>query len=121
MRKIEKRIIDTVNSGPYPKQLSIRDRVEYDKISGRVLVYLHSTMIASIASLAQDKPTVIINTGGWRTNTTKSRLNAILREYCNTGIYQRDYTWYLQGSRDALFTGRKNPEVIDGMAIPRIR
>jgi len=35
-----------------------------------------------------------ISDAGWRTNTTKERLNAIL-DYCKVGrIYQKDFTWY---------------------------
>jgi hypothetical protein len=118
MRKIEERIIKAINKGETAR-LSIRDAVETflpgekgaPELTCRVT--LHYTPIAIVYA---DR--VIINTGGWRTNTTKSRLNAILWEYCATHIYQHDFTWYLLGSDDAL-NRADSVDVIDGMSIPR--
>jgi hypothetical protein len=115
MRKIEKRIIDTVDEyervGATTRRdvLSSRDIVETCDINGviGVAVILYYTTIAKVLP---DR--VVINTGGWRTNITKSRLNAILWEYCATGIYQKDFTWYLTGGPRILY-------VEDGMGIPR--
>ena len=115
MRKIEDRIIEAVTAG-CDARLSSRDRIEAWPSLGVVHVYLHATCIARVYA-----DHIVINSGGWRTNTTKSRLNAILREYCNTLIYQEAYSWYMAGSREALFTGKKNPLFKDGMSIPRIR
>lgn len=38
----------------------------------------------------------------YKSATTKSRLNAILREYANTSIHQSDYVWYYA---DNTYTG----------------
>lgn len=38
----------------------------------------------------------------YQSATTKSRLNAILREYANTSIHQSDYVWYYA---DNTYTG----------------
>lgn len=32
---------------------------------------------------------------GWKTNTTKERLNGILSVYQSARIYQKDFQWYL--------------------------
>jgi len=36
-----------------------------------------------------------ITTAGWKTNTTKDRLNALP----NVDIFQKDYQWFLNGER----------------------
>lgn len=57
-------------------------------------VYLHNNLIATIS-----KDDVEIYDGGWQTNTTKSRLNALINNLCdgmNQGVYQRDFSWYIQ-------------------------
>ena len=43
--------------------------------------------------------------GGWQSVTTKSA--AIIKELCdgyNQGVYQRDYTWYIQDDEDGADT-----------------
>ena len=110
MRKIEERIIEAINNCQYLH--TERDRV-YPQ-ADCVEVWLHSTQIASVYPSR-----VVIRTGGWRTATTKSRLNAILWTYCATGIYQKDFTWYLNGRVDARYAGKAPVYVEDGMSIPR--
>ena len=66
-------------------------------------VYLHGNLIATIS-----KDEVEIYDGGWRTNTTKSRLNAIINALCdgyNQSIYQHKSEWFIQDDEtDAGFT-----------------
>ena len=58
---------------------------------GRTLVYLHGNLISAIS-----KDSITIYDGGWQSNTTKSRLNAILDEVIpGTSVIQRDFTWYI--------------------------
>ena len=56
-------------------------------------VYLHGNHIATFDHVHQN---LYIFDGGWQSNTTKSRLNALCYEF-NTGfkVIQRDWTWYL--------------------------
>ena len=56
-------------------------------------VYLHGNHIATFQHVRQ---ALTIFDGGWQTNTTKSRLNALCYEF-NTGfkVQQKDWTWYL--------------------------
>jgi hypothetical protein len=57
----------------------------------RVNVYLHDNLIACVTPKS-----VTINDCGWQSPTTKSRLNALLSELCNVGIYQRNKQWFCQ-------------------------
>lgn len=58
----------------------------------RIEVKLHGNLIATIHPFNN---TMRISSCGWRTATTKSRLNAILRSFSNTGIYQSNFDWYI--------------------------
>ena len=62
--------------------------VTYDE--GVSTVYLHGNKIAEV-----DGEGVKIFDGGWQTNTTKSRLNAILSEFSAGGeqVFQKDFEW----------------------------
>ena len=63
-------------------------------------VYLHKNLIATIS-----KDEVEIYDGGWQSNTTKSRLNALCSEFCiaGEGVFQKDFAWYVR-----VFTGAIN-------------
>jgi hypothetical protein len=39
---------------------------------------------------------VKLNSGGWRTSTTKNRIN----KYSPVKVYQKKYEWYLQGGAE---------------------
>ena len=54
--------------------------VTFDQESGHSRVYLHGNHIATIGDNF-----VTITDGGYQSNTTKSRLNAIIREHCMDG------------------------------------
>ena len=55
-------------------------------------VYLHGNKIALI-----DDNSMTIFDGGWQSNTTKSRLNALCEEFCisGEGVYQKNFQWYV--------------------------
>ena len=53
-------------------------------------VYLHGNLIAVMHTSVS---LIYLSSAGWRTRTTKSRLNALLERY-NTHIYQRGGIWY---------------------------
>ena len=58
-----------------------------------MLVHLHGNHIATLDKITMD---LFIFDGGWQSNTTKSRLNAILDEFCNgSSVFQRNFTWFL--------------------------
>jgi hypothetical protein len=62
-------------------------------IEGVSFVYLHGNQIATI-----DDDSMTIFDGGWQSNTTKSRLNALCSEFCITGegVFQKDFVWYVR-------------------------
>ena len=62
-------------------------------------VYLHKNLIATI-----DNNSVEIYDGGWQTNTTKSRLNAIINTLCDgnkQGVYQHKFEWFIYDNVDS--------------------
>ena len=56
-----------------------------------------------------NKGTMILNSGGYRTNTTKERLSA----YVN--IYQKDFAWYVVTNKGT--ENEKTLDFVDGMEI----
>lgn len=57
-------------------------------------VYLHKNLIAVCAAGA-----IEIYDGGVQSNTTKSRLNALINGLCDgytQGVYQKDFVWYIR-------------------------
>ena len=67
--------------------------VTIDKETNTSSVYLHGNLIATVT----DNDMTIYD-GGWQTNTTKSRLNALCDEFCvsGEGVFQKDFTWYVR-------------------------
>ena len=71
-------------------------------------VFLHGNHIATLCKISMD---LRIFDGGWQSNTTKSRLNAILNEfrYGDCSVFQKNFTWFLidsiDGSRRPFFSG----------------
>ena len=60
-------------------------------------VYLHGNKIAEVGDAF-----VRIFDGGWQSNTTKSRLNAIINEFCcsfTDGVFQKDFAWYIKDNK----------------------
>ena len=56
-------------------------------------VYLHGN---HIATYFHDKRELQLFDGGWQSNTTKSRLNALLSEFKpQFGVFQKNWTWYV--------------------------
>ena len=72
-----------------------------------MLVFLHGNHIATLCKISMD---LRIFDGGWQSNTTKSRLNALLDEFANGDrVIQRDFQWFLvdnlDNSRRVFFSG----------------
>ena len=70
-------------------------------------VFLHGNHIATLDKISMD---LRIFDGGWQSNTTKSRLNALLQEFADSyKVIQKDFTWYVvdsyDNSRRAFFSG----------------
>jgi len=92
MRKIEQQMNTAIANSIDWKNANTE--VVYNEHSGNSHVYLHGNEIAIIG-----EKFVKIFDGGWQSNTTKSRLNAIINRFCNAftdGVYQRDFAWYVK-------------------------
>jgi len=91
MRKIEQEMIDSILNKNKKNHSCGNTRVEVaDDV---ILVFLFNNLIAKITN-----KTVGINNQGYTTYVTKSRLNCILRKFCEgRNIYQKDFNWYISG------------------------
>ena len=93
MRKIETQMNAAIQGNANWK--SANTRVE--TIDGVSEVRLHGNLIAKVGD-----DFVTIFDGGWQSNTTKSRLNAIINEFCcafTDGVFQKDYQWFVRDNK----------------------
>ena len=68
-----------------------KDNTQVVNIEGVSFVYLYNNLIAMVGDTWLE-----LFDGGWKTNTTKSRLNAILKEHGNSeSVYQKNYEWFV--------------------------
>ena len=67
--------------------------VDYNSNTNCSTVVLHRT---AIATYDHNTSALKLNTGGWHSNTTKSRLNAILQGLiAGASVYQKNFNWFL--------------------------
>ena len=105
MRKIEtqmNRAIATLKHGETWK--SANTMVEmFNEVA---FVFLHGNLIAEIG-----EGFIKLHDGGWQSNTTKSRLNAILSENGLPGerVFQKNFDWFVmqEGGAIPFFSGMK--------------
>lgn len=91
MRTIEEKIIETLNgcNGEGVKNLSCRDCVEVDGNTKKY--YLWNNLL-----FWNDAENIYyFSARGYNSQTTKSRLNAILWSFFKAVIYQKDWEWFL--------------------------
>ena len=73
-------------------------------------VYLHGN---HIATFWHDTRQLQLKDGGWQSNTTKSRLNALLDEFfTGTRIYQKNWNWFITD-----FRGKNVLDFVSGRVI----
>ena len=80
---------------------AIQNNIDWQKDNTQVItqqdgvsfVYLHGNKIAEI-----DDTSMTLFDGGWQSNTTKSRLNALCDEFCvaGEGVFQKNYQWFVR-------------------------
>ena len=93
MRKIEK-LMNVAIKNKTDWHMSNTTVSNNDDVS---TVYLHGNKIAEIGDAF-----VRIFDGGWQSNTTKSRLNAIINEFCcayTDGVYQHKFEWFITDNK----------------------
>jgi len=97
MRKIETQMCEAIRNRKHFKSGNTEVR---PVLSGDVEVYLHGNWIALVTFSDYGKPSYVnINNQGWKTPTTKSRFNAILRHFSNWSVYQKAKKWYSADSQ----------------------
>ena len=95
MRKIEQQM-----------NTAIRNRVNWSGGNTTVMidpenadqatVYLHGNRIAQVCS-----EFVAIFDGGWQSNTTKSRLNALCQEFRpQARVFQKNFVWFIKHGKN---------------------
>ena len=94
MRKIETQMNSAIRSRRDWHSGNTRVEITEDKSA---LVYLHGNLIANV-----EDNLVQIFDGGWQSNTTKSRLNAIIEEFLipYQGVFQKNWEWFVKLSSD---------------------
>jgi len=72
-------------------------------------VYYHSTPVVSF-----NPEKIILDSGGWKTATTKKRMNQVAREFNlgDLGVWQKKGDWFVE------YKGKKMP-FRDGMELSR--
>ena len=54
-----------------------------------------------IATYYHDKKELALFDGGWQSNTTKSRLNALCNEFAiGFGVFQKNFNWFISDFSD---------------------
>lgn len=86
--------------------------------SGRVAVVLHSTEVVTFTP----EGTIILNSGGYRSVTTKARMNACLRT-TGYGVSQQKWGWYVIDRWTTVRTTAAGPvhfaeDFTDGITLP---
>lgn len=97
MRKIETQMIAAINNNQ--NWQSANTAVYFDEETNVSIVRLHGNKIAEITD-----DSMVIFDGGFQSNTTKSRLNALCNAFCVTGegVFQKDFAWYVRQFVGAL-------------------
>ena len=94
MRKIERQMNSAINNR---RDWSLDNtRVEYEQGNCISRVYLHGNKIAEVGDTWMR-----IFDGGWQSNTTKSRLNALLSAQ-GIGVFQKNYNWFFSMSNGSV-------------------
>ena len=97
MRKIESQMCAAVQKNI--NWQSGNTSVHFNEETGESIVRLHGNKIAVV-----DEDSMTIFDGGYQSNTTKSRLNALCQEFCiaGEGVFQKDFVWYVRKFAGAI-------------------
>ena len=90
MRKIEQLMNVAISNN---NEYWHKDNTSVETIDGVSYVRRHGNLIAEV-----DDNGIKLYDGGWQSNTTKSRLNAILQEHgiAGEGVFQKDFQWFIR-------------------------
>ena len=90
MRKIERQMNNAIQNNL--SWQSGNTSVTFDPLEEVSIVHLHGNKIAEVGNTF-----IRLFDGGWQSNTTKSRLNAILSEHGEKGdrVFQKNFDWFV--------------------------
>ena len=84
---------------------AIRNRVNWsggnttvmiNENNNKAKVFLHGNLIAEVCN-----EFVAIFDGGWQSNTTKSRLNALCQEFRpQVSVFQKNFVWFIKHGKN---------------------
>ncbi len=99
MRKIEHQMNEAIKNN---KSWKSGNTEVFTNDNNASLVYLHGNHIATIGETF-----ITLFDGGWQSNTTKSRLNAILTENGNDSdcVFQKNFEWFFRSTDTPFFSG----------------
>ena len=82
--------------------------VRVSHVDNKINVVLHQTRVLTIDRVNN---VFTLNSGGWRTNTTKVAINNGLSQWASQlKVFQKDFSWFVTN-------GVKTVEFFDGMTI----
>ena len=88
MRKIETLMNAAISEN---KEYWSNANTSVETIDGVSYVRLHGNLIAEV-----DDNGIKLYDGGWQSNTTKSRLNALCDEFAfGHGVFQKNWQWFI--------------------------
>ena len=93
MRQITKESVKAF----YNAERYFKNNTRVEVLPNVTIFYLHDNEIAYRYNDPQR--TLSVQNCGWFSNTTKERLNGILNYIGNSGIYQKNFIWYLNGEK----------------------
>ena len=108
MRKIEQTMNQMIRNGI--AWSSGNTCITYDPTNNMSAeVFLHGNHIATVS----DDGLTLYSGGGYFTNTTKSRLNALIQEFCFKGsnVFQKNWNWYVRAFNTIT-------PFVDGIVLP---
>ena len=94
MRKIEQQMNAAISNKQDWQSGNTVVTHSHDNVNAPVShVFLHGNKIAEVGDNF-----IRLFDGGWQSNTTKSRLNAILQEHGESGdkVFQKNFDWFVQ-------------------------
>ena len=104
MRKIEQQMNSAVSNNK--NWQSANTAVTFNPETNESKVFLHGNHIATIGDTWME-----LFDGGWKSNTTKSRLNALLSAFGIDGekVFQKDFQWFVMQDGGAIpfFSGMR--------------
>ena len=97
MRKIEREMLQAIVDD---REYWNKDNTSVELKDGIHSVYLHGH---KIAEYTPSDSSLKVNNCGWRSNTTKSRLNTLINFICDptkNGIFQKNWEWFIDINGD---------------------